>query len=358
MVEKSQAIFSEIIRKVVAEEESRKELREKAVGNFRDFDRFGRGFVTAADLKFYLGKRGVDVRDCECLLFVYCWDWDRDGKLSYAEFANWCKIEMMDEESNSFLTEMIVLSITALREIELIKFQLNSVKEISVIDLFESLVSEENYISAMDLCKLCWGYNIQITEELAGNICRKINKTSEEAVFFFDFAEFCLFNKGYHLAGSGPDPEITPLSMKYSIYKDISADLSERSEIFSRTLERSIFHSVAESTNVNNHITENDLEALRRRLALSSDFTMPEIFRWFADKKGKISRSVFVEKLRKIGVQKEIKMILELYDEIDETKTGGVGIAELGKLLVPMSEGYRLMLKNREQLKVNIGQES
>ena len=75
--------FINIIANKATETDTEEELREA----FRVFDKDGNGFITSAELKYYLTNLGEKMTDDEVNKLIQEADIDGDGQINYEEFV-------------------------------------------------------------------------------------------------------------------------------------------------------------------------------------------------------------------------------------------------------------------------------
>ena len=343
------ALIAKILGKIAEVEEKLDQFRKSLKVNCRDLDLNGVGFITASDVIDFLDSQMVGQGLAEVNLLVMAWDWDLDGKLDYEEFLRWAGGKVSDEVSTNELTQMLFLEIKLHQDLENDKYRLSTFSSITILDLFLQLESKSQSITLECLQNFMKSENYPITTSQGLMLIKRIVKKQANEITYFEFADFFLYNKSFFfLSESFPDPELSPLSLNYSVHKSIIDNNSEKFEF-------SQFNSAKKDEGQKNEdILDDSKERLKIKLSLKKDFTVKALFKWFAGKKRVVNRSRFEKGCRELGLEWNGK----LFQQFDKEMDGEVNEDDFFEFFAPKSEGYRLLLMNRAKQSIDIGQET
>lgn len=340
--------LSKVFEKIGEVEEKLEELRLGLGIDCKDIDVFCSSFITAADIMSFLQGKSVILDQAQANLFVANWDWDQDGKLSYAEFLNWADCTKPHQTSTIELTQMLCSEIKALHEIEAEKFRLNQLDGFNTLDLFISIEPKQSYISIEKL-KTFLEENSNSQMKFLSKALRRICKSHSTQINYFEFTDFLLYNKAYFcLCGCFPDQTISPLSLNYSVCKSIIENSPERSGIFSV----SRLSPNKSQASIKEDPTEK-LNELKVSLALRKDFTVKGLFKFFAGKKKTVNKIRFQQGLHQLGLNQS-----DLFDQFSTNADNKLDEEHFFEYFAPRSEGYKLLLRNRAKQSVEIGSET
>jgi Ca2+-binding EF-hand superfamily protein len=346
-MEKTLALTTRILAKVADIEEKFDKIRKGLKVFVLELDLRRRGFLTAFDLQQFLASKNIFFAIAEVNLFVAAWDWDLDGRLGYEEFLNWAGGEESDEFSTNELSQMLTLEIKTLQDLENEKFRLNHNEDFNILDLFLGIENKSKSIPCNSLKTFARSQGLSLSDHQTLSIIKRISKSTTNEISYFEFADFFLCNKSYFALAEGfPDPELSPLSMSYSVQKSLIDN--EKSEFFSLT---PIKPGKKLEKDCNNG---QELEKLRVFLALKKDFTVKALFKWFAGKKKTINRIRFEKGCKKLGADGKALLFMLLDKDLD----GEVAEDDFWDVFAPRSEGYRLLLANRARQNVDVGLET
>lgn len=342
------AQLGKVFEKIDEVEDKLEELRLGLRVNCADIDVFCNNFITAADIVSFLQTKSVALDQAQANLFIANWDWDQDGKLTYAEFLNWADCYKPHEISSTELTQMLCSEIKALHEIEAEKFRLNQLEGFNPLDLFISIEPKQAFIS-IEKFKIFIEEISNSQLKFLSKALRRMCKSHSTQINYFEFTDFLLYNKAYFcLCGYFPDQTISPLSLNYSVCKSIIENSPERSEIFSVSQQSPYKTFVSAKEDPTDKLNE-----LKVSLALKKDFTAKSLFKFFAGKKKTVNRTRLQKGLQKLGIREN-----DLFDQFSPKADNELNEEHFFDFFAPKSEGYKLLLRNRAKQSVEIGNET
>ena len=227
---------------------------------------------------------------------------------------NWTGCEFNGYQTSQEIAEMLYIEIKNLKEIEENKFLLSKCKGFSILDLYDYIEKTDTIIDLSNLSNFLQKFNYCYDLKLLSKAITRISRSKTNSISYFQFADYFLCNQAYFLLGdSYPSPESSPLELNYHIIKNYTKRIGERSEIFYRTYEKYTKTKEDKKHFIKLQKNSAEIEALKRILALKSEFNLKELYKFFAGNHKKISQKNFAKALEKINILKNNEEILEFY---------------------------------------------
>lgn len=351
--------IKDILAKTISTERKLRHLRPTVNFNFLDLDTFNNGFITGADLKRFLYSQSISAKDKEIYLFLNQWDWDRDGKLTLPEITNWCMCEINGNSTNNEFSEMLLIELRYLIDLEEDKYRLKKIEGFQILDAYEFIVGSKGVVNTQCLINFLEDFEYVCEPELLWSVVKRIARGMDNDFGFFEFADYLLCNQAFlQLGPSYPNSNTSPMEFNYSIEKKQIEKTGRNSKVFSRTYEK--FKEMEENQWEYKKQTEfnQEIEILRRALAGKKDFSLKKIYKFFAGNKKNVGIKQFTNSINRLGIEKNSEEIALFFMEYDKDNDGNLSLNDFFNMFAASCQEYQKLLQNHVHIQCRLSAET